>query len=77
MALSMEEGHIIFQFDLGFGDATMRSENKYNDGQDHRVEVARERNRGVLKVCWISCKCIDSVSILLFLAAIHLFVELS
>ncbi|XP_050725715.1 laminin subunit alpha-like isoform X5 [Eriocheir sinensis] len=50
IALSMEEGHVIFQFDLGSGGAIMRSENAYNDGQDHRVEVAREKNRGVLRI---------------------------
>lgn len=52
IALFMEEGHVIFQFDLGSGGVTLRSENAYNDGQDHRVEVAREKNRGVLRVGW-------------------------
>lgn len=46
----MEEGHVLFQFNLGTGVATMRSEETYQDGEWHHVEVAREQNRGIMKV---------------------------
>ncbi|XP_064094479.1 laminin subunit alpha-like isoform X2 [Macrobrachium nipponense] len=50
MSVSLEEGHLLFQYDLGTGGATIRSENTYNDGQWHHVEVARQQKAGVLKI---------------------------
>lgn len=50
IAVTMEEGHVLFQFNLGTGVATMRSEETYQDGEWHHVEVAREQNRGIMKV---------------------------
>ncbi|XP_047502805.1 laminin subunit alpha-like isoform X1 [Penaeus chinensis] len=50
IAVTMEEGHVLFQFNLGTGVATMRSEETYHDGEWHHVEVAREQNRGIMKV---------------------------
>ena len=52
IALFMEAGLVVFQFDLGTGPAIMRSQHAYNDGNFHLVEVARDRKQGLLKVCY-------------------------
>lgn len=50
MSVTMEEGHMIFQYNLGSGVVTMKSTNTYHDGEWHRVEVARQQRSGILKV---------------------------
>ncbi|XP_069936947.1 laminin subunit alpha-like isoform X4 [Cherax quadricarinatus] len=50
MTVAMEEGHVIFQYNLGSGVATMKSDNTYHDGEWHHVEVARQQRNGVLKI---------------------------
>ncbi|XP_069164876.1 laminin subunit alpha isoform X2 [Procambarus clarkii] len=49
MAVAMEEGNVIFQYNLGSGVVTMKSVDTYHDGEWHHVEVARQQN-GVLKI---------------------------
>lgn len=50
MTLAMEDGHVIFRYDLGSGVAAMRSSETYHDGGWHSVEVTRHENKGLLKV---------------------------
>uniref|UniRef100_A0A0P4VVW3 Laminin subunit alpha n=1 Tax=Scylla olivacea TaxID=85551 RepID=A0A0P4VVW3_SCYOL len=50
ISLFMEEGHVIFQFNLGTGTASMRSVETYNDGEFRVVEVSRDRKQGFLKI---------------------------
>lgn len=50
MTVAMEEGHVVFQYNLGSGAITIRSENTYHDGNWHHIEVTRQQRSGVLKV---------------------------
>ncbi|XP_071537849.1 laminin subunit alpha isoform X2 [Panulirus ornatus] len=50
MAVTLEEGYVIFQYNLGSGVVTMKSSNKYHDGEWHRVDVARQQRNGILKI---------------------------
>ncbi|XP_076046327.1 laminin subunit alpha isoform X4 [Oratosquilla oratoria] len=50
MALEIRGGRLMFQYNLGSGIATFITEKKYNDGEWHRVEAARQNREGILKV---------------------------
>ncbi|CAK9798131.1 Laminin subunit alpha [Anthophora quadrimaculata] len=50
LSLEIRDGHVLYQYDLGEGEASMRSSEKYNDGRWHNLEALRFESRGVLKV---------------------------
>lgn len=50
LAVSLMNGRVLFQVNLGSGLATLRSRQTYNDGEWHRVEAARQKKEAVLKV---------------------------
>ncbi|KAF2360979.1 Laminin G domain [Trinorchestia longiramus] len=50
LAVSIVNGHVLFQLNLGSGTAVLQSQLRYNDGQWHRVEAARQGKEAVLKV---------------------------
>lgn len=50
LSLEMKNGNIVYQFNLGEGEITLRSPEKYNDGKWHTVEALRLERIGVLKV---------------------------
>ena len=50
MGVTLERGRVVFQYNLGSGSASVASDEPYNDGQWHRVDVRRQEKTGVLKV---------------------------
>ncbi|XP_034947491.1 laminin subunit alpha [Chelonus insularis] len=50
LALDIQNGHISFQFELGEGPISLKSPQKYNDGQWHSLEARRFENIGVLEI---------------------------
>ncbi|CAL7933589.1 unnamed protein product [Xylocopa violacea] len=50
LSLEMRNGHVLYQYDLGEGETTLRSSHKYNDGHWHSLEALRFKKTGVLKV---------------------------
>ena len=50
LSLEMREGYVIYQYDLGEGTTTLRSSNRYNDGNWHSLEALRYEKAGVLKM---------------------------
>lgn len=50
LSLEMKEGHVLYQYDLGDGEISLKSSNKYNDGGWHTLEALRFEKMGVLKV---------------------------
>ncbi|KAM4758606.1 basement membrane-specific heparan sulfate proteoglycan core protein isoform 3-T3 [Cyanocitta cristata] len=50
LGLGLKDGHLVFSYQLGSGEATITSEDPVNDGEWHRVTVTREGRRGQLQV---------------------------
>ncbi|XP_029032401.2 laminin subunit alpha [Osmia bicornis bicornis] len=50
LSLEMRDGHVLYQYDLGDGEISLRSTNVYNDGSWHNLEALRFEKKGVLKV---------------------------
>ncbi|XP_040441615.1 LOW QUALITY PROTEIN: basement membrane-specific heparan sulfate proteoglycan core protein [Falco naumanni] len=50
IGLGLKDGHLVFSYQLGSGEATIISEDPINDGEWHRVVVTREGRRGQLQV---------------------------
>ncbi|XP_027764587.1 basement membrane-specific heparan sulfate proteoglycan core protein, partial [Empidonax traillii] len=50
LGLGLKDGHLVFSYQLGSGEATIVSEDPINDGEWHRVTVTREGRRGQLQV---------------------------
>ncbi|KAK4809745.1 hypothetical protein QYF61_007113 [Mycteria americana] len=50
VGLGLKDGHLVFSYQLGSGEATIVSEDPINDGEWHRVTVTREGRRGRLQV---------------------------
>ncbi|XP_065520473.1 basement membrane-specific heparan sulfate proteoglycan core protein isoform X3 [Lathamus discolor] len=50
IGLGLKDGHLVFSYQLGSGEATIVSEDPINDGEWHRVTVMREGRRGQLQV---------------------------
>ncbi|XP_014117185.1 PREDICTED: basement membrane-specific heparan sulfate proteoglycan core protein isoform X3 [Pseudopodoces humilis] len=50
LGLGLKDGHLVFRYQLGSGEATITSEDPINDGEWHRVTVTREGRRGQLQV---------------------------
>ncbi|XP_054251094.1 basement membrane-specific heparan sulfate proteoglycan core protein [Indicator indicator] len=50
LSLGLKDGHLVFSYQLGSGEATIVSEDPINDGEWHRVTVTREGQRGLLQV---------------------------
>ena len=48
--MSVVEGHVQFHLNLGSGPLTLRSSKRYNDGDWHRLEAAREAKKAIIKV---------------------------
>ncbi|XP_075629463.1 basement membrane-specific heparan sulfate proteoglycan core protein isoform X8 [Balearica regulorum gibbericeps] len=50
VGLGLKDGHLVFSYQLGSGEAAIVSEDPINDGEWHRVTVTREGRRGWLQV---------------------------
>ncbi|KAF5306067.1 hypothetical protein FQA39_LY09045 [Lamprigera yunnana] len=50
VALYLQEGHIMYSFNGGSGPAVLRSDNVYNDGNWHHVNISRAGSEGRLIV---------------------------
>ena len=53
-SLEMNNGQVLFQYNLGNGPALIRSKKKYNDGKWHELTAKRVRNDGLLKMNRVS-----------------------
>ncbi|GAB1601049.1 laminin subunit alpha-like [Argonauta hians] len=47
-SLHLEEGRLVYQFDLGGGRLILKTKNAYNDGKWHKVGVKKSRDAGRL-----------------------------
>ncbi|XP_063173518.1 basement membrane-specific heparan sulfate proteoglycan core protein isoform X2 [Candoia aspera] len=50
ISLGLKDGHLLFSYQLGSGEANIRSEDPIDDGEWHRVTAVREGKRGFLQV---------------------------
>ncbi|XP_054857961.1 basement membrane-specific heparan sulfate proteoglycan core protein isoform X3 [Eublepharis macularius] len=50
ISLGLKDGHLVFSFQLGSGEAHIVSEDPVDDGEWHRVTAIREGRRGFLQV---------------------------
>jgi len=50
LSVEMQDGHVLFQFDLGSGRANLTSPQIYNNGEWHTVLASRNNQDGILKV---------------------------
>ncbi|XP_023578281.1 basement membrane-specific heparan sulfate proteoglycan core protein isoform X8 [Octodon degus] len=50
ISLGLQDGHPVFSYQLGSGEARLVSEDPVNDGEWHRVTVLREGRRGSIRV---------------------------
>ncbi|XP_048823348.1 basement membrane-specific heparan sulfate proteoglycan core protein-like [Lagopus muta] len=50
VGLGLKDGHLVFSYQLGSGEATIVSEDPVNDGEWHHVMAARQGRRGWLQV---------------------------
>uniref|UniRef100_H0W6G2 Basement membrane-specific heparan sulfate proteoglycan core protein n=1 Tax=Cavia porcellus TaxID=10141 RepID=H0W6G2_CAVPO len=50
ISLGLKDGHLVFSYQLGSGEARLVSEDPINDGEWHRVTVLREGRRGSIRV---------------------------
>ena len=48
ISLELQEGRLLFQFDLGSGNVEVRSNSTFNDGEWHVVSISREGQMGYL-----------------------------
>uniref|UniRef100_A0A452GNZ3 Basement membrane-specific heparan sulfate proteoglycan core protein n=1 Tax=Gopherus agassizii TaxID=38772 RepID=A0A452GNZ3_9SAUR len=50
ISLGLRDGHLVFSYQLGSGEANIVSEDPINDGEWHRVTAIREGRRGSIQV---------------------------
>ncbi|KAK2507936.1 hypothetical protein MC885_016530, partial [Smutsia gigantea] len=50
ISLGLQDGHLVFSYQLGSGEARLVSEDPINDGEWHRVMALREGRRGSIQV---------------------------
>ncbi|XP_035881385.1 basement membrane-specific heparan sulfate proteoglycan core protein isoform X7 [Phyllostomus discolor] len=50
ISLGLQEGHLVFSYQLGSGEARLVSEDPINDGEWHRVTALREGRKGSIQV---------------------------
>ncbi|XP_036699513.1 basement membrane-specific heparan sulfate proteoglycan core protein isoform X6 [Balaenoptera musculus] len=50
ISLGLQDGHLVFSYQLGSGEARLVSEDPINDGEWHRVVALREGRRGSIQV---------------------------
>uniref|UniRef100_G1TN89 Basement membrane-specific heparan sulfate proteoglycan core protein n=1 Tax=Oryctolagus cuniculus TaxID=9986 RepID=G1TN89_RABIT len=50
IGLGLQDGHLVFSYQLGSGEARLVSEDPINDGEWHRVTALREGRRGSIQV---------------------------
>uniref|UniRef100_A0A8I6ASH2 Basement membrane-specific heparan sulfate proteoglycan core protein n=1 Tax=Rattus norvegicus TaxID=10116 RepID=A0A8I6ASH2_RAT len=50
ISLGLQDGHLVFNYQLGSGEARLVSEDPINDGEWHRVTALREGQRGSIQV---------------------------
>ncbi|XP_045441015.1 basement membrane-specific heparan sulfate proteoglycan core protein isoform X13 [Pipistrellus kuhlii] len=50
LSLGLQDGHLVFSYQLGSGEARLVSEDPVNDGEWHRVTALREGRRGSIQV---------------------------
>ncbi|XP_047648303.1 basement membrane-specific heparan sulfate proteoglycan core protein isoform X10 [Phacochoerus africanus] len=50
ICLGLQDGHLVFSYQLGSGEARLVSEDPINDGEWHRVTALREGRRGSIQV---------------------------
>ncbi|XP_046324592.1 basement membrane-specific heparan sulfate proteoglycan core protein isoform X2 [Marmota monax] len=50
ISLGLQNGHLVFSYQLGSGEARLVSEDPINDGEWHRVTALREGRRGSIQV---------------------------
>ncbi|XP_044277194.1 LOW QUALITY PROTEIN: basement membrane-specific heparan sulfate proteoglycan core protein [Varanus komodoensis] len=50
ISLGLKEGHLVFSYQLGSGEANIVSEDPVDDGEWHRVTALREGKKGFLQV---------------------------
>ncbi|XP_061457671.1 basement membrane-specific heparan sulfate proteoglycan core protein isoform X5 [Rhineura floridana] len=50
LSLGLKDGHLVFSYQLGSGEANILSEDPVDDGEWHRVTAIREGKRGFLQV---------------------------
>ncbi|XP_053431699.1 basement membrane-specific heparan sulfate proteoglycan core protein isoform X4 [Nycticebus coucang] len=50
ISLGLKDGHLVFSYELGSGEAHLVSEDPVNDGEWHRVTALREGQRGSIQV---------------------------
>uniref|UniRef100_A0A8B9EWI2 Ubiquitin carboxyl-terminal hydrolase 48 n=1 Tax=Anser cygnoides TaxID=8845 RepID=A0A8B9EWI2_ANSCY len=50
VGLGLKDGHLVFSYQLGSGEAVIVSEDPVNDGEWHRVTATRQGRRGWLQV---------------------------
>ncbi|XP_078095298.1 basement membrane-specific heparan sulfate proteoglycan core protein isoform X4 [Mustelus asterias] len=50
VALGLQNGHVLFSYQLGSGEANILSEDPINDGEWHRITAVREGKSGYIQV---------------------------
>ncbi|XP_030109089.1 basement membrane-specific heparan sulfate proteoglycan core protein isoform X1 [Mus musculus] len=50
ISLGLQDGHLVFSYQLGSGEARLVSEDPINDGEWHRITALREGQRGSIQV---------------------------
>ena len=50
MSVELDEGQVLFQYNLGSGVAQVESSEKYNDGQWHKLSANRLAQSGLLQI---------------------------
>ncbi|XP_043301913.1 basement membrane-specific heparan sulfate proteoglycan core protein isoform X5 [Cervus canadensis] len=50
ISLGLQDGHLVFSYQLGSGEARLVSEDPINDGEWHRVTALREGQKGSIQV---------------------------
>lgn len=45
-SVDMRNGHLVFQYDLGGGRAFIKTEEKFNDGKWHTIQIKRLKQNG-------------------------------
>jgi hypothetical protein len=50
LSIEMKDGFVVYQFDLGSGPATLKSNQRFNDGEWHTIHANRVMQDGILKI---------------------------
>ncbi|XP_031762630.1 basement membrane-specific heparan sulfate proteoglycan core protein isoform X7 [Xenopus tropicalis] len=50
ISLGLKDGHLVFSYQLGSGEANIRSEDPVNDGEWHRIVAVREGKLGSIQI---------------------------